>query len=632
MIKVNGKEWKSLKEEEKIAYCESLLEDSKQAMQKPHLEWYFNYRFQDGDHYLSYNAVTNSLIPTPRKRGEVRLVVNKVRSSIRAIQNYATSTKPKWEITPGDLDDETIKRARRMGKVMDYIYRKLKLEGMVSGVIDSGLNTSVGWVEVDWDDKAENGLGQVRVRLHDPFDVWVDRRAYLYAGRVVGRWMAKTTVKSLDEIMNDERYGKKARIDVKPDEELAVSELKQKILRKELGADEKAVKRGTVKEFYLWDDDKNEKGGHVKLFTYAGGKQLVEEDLKDREFPILCYQITMNPLKIYQRSWTADAVPLNKALDRALSQKIMWVNQALVWRIIAEKGHGVSQVTNEIGDILEINKGREFKTWETPTLPNGFDRLNDELSSYIEDTLGAHDAALGRLPSGARSGKTLEALQAADANNLSGITQSLESFLSVVGERVLDIVAEKYVTSRIAKIADPEEGSEYMKVIGEGAPEEVKTDDATIITGDNEVIVKIGSWLGYTKEAQLDTVMRLAEAGVLPAEEVLRQLEFPNVEELSEKARSQRLEQHEMDLAVAGHAQGQQGGAGQAQEDPMLDMADEENTAMMNGQMVPPTEGATPEHTQAHMDFVNSRTFQAAAGNPQIVKIFQQHIQGEMQG
>jgi len=219
---------------------------------------------------------------------------------------------------------------------------------------------------------------------------------------------------------------------------MATSRLKAKILTKEMGSNEdKAIPTVTVKEFHLWDDDKNSKKGHIKVFTYAGDQVLLEEDSPDKEFPIYFYQISMNPLKVYQRAWVTDAIPLNKAIDRSVSQKIMYMNQALVFRLIAEKGHGAGMVTNEMGEVLEINKGRTFQQMVMNPMPSGYDSVTNELNNYIEDTLGAHDAALGRMPTGARSGDTLEAIQAADANNLTGLTQSLESFLSVIFERML---------------------------------------------------------------------------------------------------------------------------------------------------------------------------------------------------
>lgn len=618
---VNDKEWDKLKDDEKIAHCDQLFKNAKDSVMKRHFEWYLNYMFLDGNHYASYNATTNRIEAAPRKKGEVRIVVNKVKSNIRAVKNYCTRQEPKWEVIPGDMDDNTIISARRSGKFLDYLYRVLHLEQLVSGVVDSVLNTSVAWVELDWDENGAKGMGQIMLPLHDSFDVYPDPKGCLREGRFKGRFIAKALKRDMQAIYNDKRYIEKNRKLVKPDDNSnEASDIKTRLNTKESGQTEQgAIKRATVKEFMLYDEEKNSKGGNLRIFTYAGGQVLRDEEVELSEYNMYLMQIDMKPNKIYQRSWTADAIPLNKALDRAVSQKVMYVNQALIYRIIAEKGHGVEEVTNDMGVVYEVNKNRKWEQMAMHPLPSTLDSLAGEMGTYIEDVLGSHDASFGALPSGARSGKTVEALQAADSMNLAGIISSLNSFLAVLGADILALAAKKYVASRIIKLTEPEEGKQYMKVIGEKAPSKPK--DAVILTEDNELIVKIGSWLGYTKEAQKETLMELVAAGVLPAEEVLRQLEFPNVEELSRKAREQRLEQHQLDAEIAGRTQGAQG------QNEMVEMADKDMMDILNGADVPPTEGATPEHVQAERDFTQSNTFTQAP--QELQQLILAHIQGE---
>lgn len=633
-MKIGRKKWENASGDEKVSYLKELFKGYKGALEKRHLEWYLNYMFKEGHHYASYNTVTNSLETPPRKKGEVRMVVNLVKSYTRAIRNYATSTEPKWEVLPGDIDDDTIVNARRSGKLLDYIYRDQHLETLVSGAVDSALDTSVAWVELDWDEKASGGEGQVKYKLHDSFEVWPDPWGMIYAGKYVGKAIFKTVKRPTEQVKEDERYDFKdgrrfTRKDVSTDDDLAVSEQKSRIIRRERGNTDEKTKYTTVYEALLYSTEKNPEGGNITLFTFGGGQPLREKYLKRSDFPLYCYQIPMDPRKIYHRSWTADAIPLNKALNRVISQKIMYVNQALVYRIIAEKGHGMMEVDNEMGHVYEINKGRKWEQMPMQNLPTTLDSLNRDMQGLMETLLGVQDASLGRNPTGVRSGDLLEGLQAAASNNLADIHQSLASFLSVLGSATLDMIAEKYQSSRVIKLTEPEmedgQPVNYIRVQGKEAPKPRK--DATIINKDNEVIVKIGSWLGYTKEAQRETLIKLAEAGVIPAEEVLRQLEFPNITELSRKAQEQRLEQHKLDAEIAGR--NGQGGGQPGPGGDLIALADKENTEMMNGQPLPPTEGATLEHTQAHMDFMNTQTFQTA--NPQIQQVIAQHVQGERQ-
>ena len=621
MFSINGKQWKKMSDKDKISFCNSLIEEGKNAKLKRELEWYLNYMFLEGNHYATYNTVTNSLETKPRRKSEVRMVINTTKSKIRSIQNYVTREEPKWDVIPGDIDTDTVQNARRIGKVLDYLYRHLHLEQTIDGIADSGLNTSVAWVELDWDPDAEGGMGQVKIILHDSFDVIPDPSGKLYAGKFVGQYIAKSTRRALDAIKADDRY-KTSRKKVVKDNEVAESPIKARIIKKESATDDAGkIERATVKEMLLWNDNPEKGEGNIHLFTYSGKEVLRDEKTDFVDFPLYLFQISMNPNKIFQRSWTADAIPINKAIDRFISQKITYVNKALVYRLVAEKGAYAGRITTDQGEIIEINQGRKFTQMEMASLPSDIDSLLGQLDKYQEDVLSSHGASVGSLPSGARSGKTLEALQAAESNSLAGINRSLRSFLEVIGKRILEIVSEKYVASRIVKISDPEEGSEgagsdYMKVIGEGA--ETKPDDTTIITKDNELIVTIGSWLGHTKEAQRETLLKLAEFKALPTDEILRQFEFPNIGELSRKAKEERLESHELEAEIAGRRGGEGAGGGQPQpeqpvEDPLMALADQENMKMINGEEIPSTEGADMNHNQGHRDFMKTDIYKSAS-------------------
>ena len=618
-----------LPDEKKIAKLDELFNDTKEKLRKYHFEWYMNRMFLDGNHYVYYNSVTNTIEHRPRRRGEVRVVVNKIRSQIRAIQNFATRERPKWYTKPSDTDPETIKNAHRAGKFLDYIFRHLQFDVVIEGMIDQVLNSSVAWVEVDWDEN-DGPQGDVRIRLHDSFDIYPDLSGGVYKGLFKGDYIFKTTQRTLESVKNDERYDKKTRKKVISDD--AISQMKKRLIQKRTGRTDKK-EMVTIKEVQFRED------GKVKLITYGGGQILREDTIKGNEFTLIPMQVPQDPLNIIHRSWVADAIPLNKAIDRAISQKIMYVNQALIYRIIAEKGHGVNTITNEFGEIIEVNNNRRFEQWQMQPLPSALDSLVNELMMMQEDIVGAHDAIIGRLPAGARSGKTLEALQAADSNNLAGITKGLKIALTVIGQRILDIASKHYTTTRVIEITDPEEnGNKYLEVIGEKAPKELKKKNAAIISSDTEVIVDIGSWLGYTRSEQRDTLLKLAEMGVIPTDELLRQFEFPNIDDLAAKAREERLEQHTLKAEIAGRNQrpGQPGTPqepGQAQspmDQQLVELADQENAAMMNGQDIPPTKGATLAHTQAHIDFTQSRIYQESV-TPEIARVFEEHIQGELQ-
>ena len=628
MLKFGDTPWNELDDVQKISYVkDNLVDPARNERKQTDLKWYFNTNFVDGNHYIQYNSVSNSIETPPRKRGTIRLTINKTRAAIRSVKNYATRYQPKAEVVPGDLDEDTITNARRAGKLLDYLHIQLYLRSKIRKLVHNGLVYSVGFWELGWDDTADNGLGQVTIDNHDPFDIFLPLTARIEGPVIHSPFIAKVISKNTNDIKTDDRYPEEKREKIVPDVEAAYSEIKARVLRKR-GVKESREEGQEVTLLYevmLYDHEEE----NIKKVTFASDQLLLEEDLDLKEYPIYIFQPDPTDMA-YSPSWVEDLVPINKAIDRLQSQILDYNNKMLRGRYKAPKGHGVNLVATGRGgpdvEVLEYNAGFELNQMEMAPLPLTINRQVTDLNTEMEHLSGAHEASLGSLPAGARSGKTLEALQAADSNNLAGIRESLEDFLSVVYSRILDIVADKYVASRVIKLTEPEEGGQqFMGVVGAGAGE--APEGAAIVNKDNEVIVKIGSWLGYTREAQRETLMELGGKAI-PWEEVLRQMEFPNINELSKKAREERLEEHELKAEIAGRrGEGGQPGQAGAMPNPDVALADDENARMMQGEQLPPTPNASPEHSQAHVDFLRSPDAQG-----QGAQVITEHVRGELGG
>lgn len=636
MIKVKDKNWNQLKVTEKIAYCkDNLIDPALDERRKYDWKWYLAKRFQAGDHYVQYNVTTNTLENPPRKRGAVRLVINFIKAHTRAVKNFITSSNPKFEILPGDLDEKTLKNAKRAGGVLDYLHRKiLYLFSKIRIAIDDIVDVSVAFFELGWDENAANGKGQVTLTTHDPFEIIIPLTAQIDGSVIHAPFIAKAIPRDLSEIHNDPKYNEKTRKEVKPDDELAASEQKRKILRREGRKSERPEGQQTamVYEVMLWDTEGNDKKGNMNVYTFSGDQELRDEETDLKEFPI--YVLQDEPRRhLYSESpltWTL--IPAQKGINRLESQKLENNNNILRTRILVEKGHGINfSATGKAGtgvEVLEVNPGRNAQFWKSDPISDG--GQSDRLVRYLEVMSGVHEAMFGINPAGGRSGEMLEQLQAAGANNLAGFQMSLVTFLETIGSRILDIVADKFVASRIMKITEAE-GEGVAKVVGANGPD---LEDAVIINEDNEVIVTIGSYLGYTKGAQRKTLTELQERGIIPAEEVLKQLDFPNVDATAAKAREERLEEHELKAEIAGRREGAATPEGQAPmgqaavEAPDVGLADDENARMMAGEILPPTQNASLQHTQAHVDFLQSPDIQE---NPDTAVNIRVHAQGEIE-
>ncbi len=632
MIKVGDKNWSQLDDNEKISYLkDNLVDPALRERQQYDNKWYLAKRFQAGDHYIEYNTVTNVIENPPRKRGAVRLVINLVKAHTRAIKNFITSSQPKAEIMPGDVDEDTVENASRVSAVIDYLHSTiLHLNSKIRMAVDDIVDTTIAFFEIGWDDQAKKGMGEVFCISHDPFEIVLPLTATLDGPIILSPFIAKVSPVNVNDIRADERYDKKKRQEVEPDDELAASTVQARLKRNQGQKGIRSEGQQTVMryEVMVWDSEGNKEGGNVNIYTFAADKMLKEEETDLVEYQIYALQDEPRRRIYGETSTTAVMIPLNKGINRLESQKLENNNNTLRPRVLAEKGHGINfEATGRHGsevEVLEHNPGKNVQWWQASPISDGGQA--EMLAKYMETLSGVYEAMFGRNPAGGRSGDMLEQLIAAGANNLAGLQMSLHDFLPVVYSRILDIIADKYVATRVMKIAGAE-GEEHVKVIGEEGGSE--PEGAVIVNKDNEVIVKIGSWLGYTKDAQREALMSLGEMGAVDTETILKMLDFPNVSVIAQKAREERLEEAEIQADIAGR-RGEGGGGGMEMGAPVgvgPEIADEENARMMNGEFLPPTPGASPEHTQAHVDFVQSPDAQMS---PEAMQAIAQHAQGEL--
>lgn len=120
--------------------------------------------------------------------------------------------------------------------------------------------------------------------------------------------------------------------------------------------------------------------------------------------------------------------------------------------------------------------------------------------------------------------------------------------------------------------------------------------------------------LMQTKKAEMfDRLFPLAQLGVYDLKKLGDQLLKANDENPADYAPDQKEEgDSDQRLTMA------------------LDLANVENNLMMKGQPIPATAYAPAGHTQIHVEFMQSQTFQALGANDPKIQIFTDHVTGEL--
>ena len=627
-------------------------EAAKKNRQIQDWNWYLYDNYYRGNHYIQYNKRTNQIVTPPRPKGQVRLVINKIYSICRGIRNFATSYRPKWEVTANSTSEDVINNSRKSADTLDYYYDYLEIPKKTKGLSLYLEKYGLGFFQYGWDDEAtgiDNLKGEVDVWTRDPFDVYMDP-AGMETGDIQNcRFVDIAVSKPVQDIINNKHYQQFEKLeseDISGDTTRAASNFKQILIQNQYAPDFSSsdeLKTKIVHE--TWYKKRVKDGTEVWIASWIEGKLLRNEKTEFNKYPIIPVSSDDNPNEIGGEGYVKNLIPIIKVLNRLESQIVEYNNLINRGRILADKGAGVSKITNETGEIIEYNAGSNVTEFHPGGLAPDIHQQIARLNNYLDEISGVTDAFKGKVPEGVKSGVALESLKAQTANNLQDLKDNLETALAKLGEGILEMIATKYVVARQIKATGKDGKAEYFKIKGQvGAEANEKLPEDTYVIGmQNQVKVIIGSGLAYTREGRITRLDKLLEQGVIDPQTYLEHLEFGDVEEIMQRRHTEQISEAAIANVSKGVVPGQmgaQGGqmppqgaqgapAGQpAEGDNWLKLADDENRAMMNGEDIPSTKGAPKEHTAVHIAYSQS---DEAQGDDELLARLLDHIKGEEQ-
>ena len=540
----------SLDAESRLSRTKTLFTTAVEARRRYDWEWLARDLFIRGYQFSRYNPANKTV--TLATRSSTKIPVNLVAAHMRVIKNQVTAFRPKWEVMPNAYSDNSIEDAQVSGKLLDSIYVRERIREKIKEAVIDGLKTSVAWWQVVWDpeyrDKYGN-KGDVRIWSLDPFDVYIDP----YATSVQdAEFIIKAVRTSLDSIKKNPKY--KVPDGLTGSSKLAESEYKQFLLQsvKMMGIyqtpsnDQQILKEAWVKE-----RDENGKV-RIRVTHYLDSmQQPLYEELTDEDdlSTFNLYRADINPREVYGESWAKHTIPINRVINALESSKFDYNYRYAKGRIVVDKNSGVRVVTNEHGSIIEKNRGSEVTSLPLQPLPSTYDTQLDKMVRYFEDISGAHDASLGRLPTGVTSGIAIAELKQADATNQDDLVDNLEHFLEDVGMKILSLMAKHYTMPRVMEATGSDKPYEYYAVVGESSGKRLKDKyrvgkkDFPLVrlAQKNQVRVNIGSWLAFTKEARQKELKELYEMQAIDQKTLLQHLEFGDIDTIMDRSRSEAI-------------------------------------------------------------------------------------------
>lgn len=540
---------------QRLLHAQKCFRISSDSRRRYDWEWLARDLFRRGYQFSRYNAETKTLIMSSSK--STRIPINLTAAAMRSIRNQVTTFRPKWEVSPDTVSDDTTEDLPYIQKYLDNVWRVHRLKKKVKELLTQGLLYSVGGpFQIAWDKdivNADGSKGNIVIYLIDPFDFYIDPKCTDGLNFSDAEFVIKAVRTPLEDVKTNPNYRKDVQANIHGGEQqLAASPYKQFLLQSLKFINQTDIDENQsviLKEGYFKERDSNGKV-FIRVMHWVDLYQepLFEEVLNESEFPFVGYQADMNPLEVYGEGWARHVIAANKIINALESSTFDYNYRYAKGRIVIDKNSGVKVITNEHGSIIEKNRGSEVAPLPLQPLPQAVENQLARFRMYFEDISGVHEASMGRVPAGVKSGIGVAELKQSDATNQDDLVDNLEDFLAEVCRIVLKISAKNFKNARLVKPMGQGQNSEGFAVVGEKYMKGKNT--YTIGTKEyklaklyehNDINVSLGSWLAYSKEQRQSELKELFKMQVIDQKTLLEHLEFGDVQGIMERTRRQKM-------------------------------------------------------------------------------------------
>lgn len=630
-------------------------------------QWKLNLAFYKGNQYVFYNRRARRIESLPTDDGDkpryrVRLVSNQIAPNTQSLLSRLVKSKPQFYATPGQASYEAQKASKVAENLLEYWWDSFNLTSKREEAMMWSIICGNGFWKITWDDKSGPGMkvtmspdgqpivdplvkhffdknlaamgidskefehrmyqGEIRVDVMSPFDVLLDDSAQVFEDC---QYAFCVHAMAPEEIKD--RYGvslKANAVNRYPDETLPG-----------MGGMEAKVKENVREVFYgYFLPGPKYPDGRFVVFTKSPDIVLYDAPwpYPFEEMPLIKFPGLRIPGQLMDGSVVEQAIPLNKELNRTLSQLVEYKNMTLKPQMFAPVGSLRQRITDEPGAIFEYNPiaGKTPEQIQIPGLPNYvFEHIKD-LGARLKDVFGLNEIIEGSVPPNVEAGVAIDLLQEAATDRLAPQIMLMEKSLERAGNQMLQLAQKYYQEPRM------------LIINGSGSkPKVERFEDADLIKGVS-VKVEAGSGLPRTRAGKQARVMQMLQMGILSPTKAYKYMDmadFKGVQMQYEADEEQALREH--DKLIDGQILNEQASRAAQQELMMSMMNTDPNTGeaapldpellerSMTAHLEPLSFENKQSHLEAHASYMKSTEFETMP--PEIKDSFYKHYELTLQ-
>ncbi|HEX5912702.1 MAG TPA: hypothetical protein VFY54_06195, partial [Rubrobacter sp.] len=321
-------------------------------------------------------------------------------------------------------------------------------------------------------------LGDVKVEAISPFDVLLDPTAKNFEEAKYA-----ICIHHLDPDEVKSRWGVTVDADAVPAEPFAALPFSNSE-----GADEPTVKRVYIGYFQPSAAMPN---GRYVVWTEKPNQILQDGPwpYPTNDLPIVKFPGLRNPGSIYDEAVITHAIPLQKELNKTISQIVEYKNLTIRPRVWAPVGSLRQRLTSEPGNVYEYQPiaGLKPEVEDLPSLPPYVFEHLENISARLNDVFALTEVGEGKLPPNLEAGVAIDLLQEMSTDRMAPTIKLIESALGRAGQLMLSLAQKYYIEPRL------------LKIRGSGGSVQVKRFSQADIDGGVSVNVESGSGLPRTR-------------------------------------------------------------------------------------------------------------------------------------
>ena len=109
------------------------------------------------------------------EQGMPTFTINRIIPVVEMLNYYATANSPRWQAIGVEGSDSDV--ASVFSDMADYVWYQSNGQSLLSNAINDCVAKSIGYLLVDVNPNADQGMGEVVIKQPDPFDVYVDPKS-----------------------------------------------------------------------------------------------------------------------------------------------------------------------------------------------------------------------------------------------------------------------------------------------------------------------------------------------------------------------------------------------------------------------------------------------------------------------